>query len=80
MTIHTMNTTYNTALTDGASEILGNEWHRKKPWITKDVLDLSDERRNLQERQYEAEAKAYMEAYTRVQKAVKKANEDWIGL
>ena len=43
----TMITTYNTAMTDAASEILGKERHRKKPWVTKDVLDLCDERRDL---------------------------------
>ena len=43
----TMITTYNTAVTDAASEILGKERRRKKPWVTKDVLDLSDERRDL---------------------------------
>ena len=41
----TMITTYNTAVTDAASEILGKERHRKKPWGTKDVLDLCDEER-----------------------------------
>ena len=40
-----MITTYNTAVTDAASEILGTERRRKKPWVTKDVLDLCDERR-----------------------------------
>ena len=41
----TMITTYNTAMTDAASEILCKERHRKKPWVTKDVLDLCDERK-----------------------------------
>ena len=40
MDINTMITTYNTELTDAASEILGKERQRKKPWITKDVLNL----------------------------------------
>ena len=74
-----MITTYNTAVTDAASEILGKERRRKKPWVTKDALDLCDERRNLKKR-YEAEgAKEYREANRRIQKAVKKAKEDWIG-
>ena len=42
--IDTMITTYNTAVNDAASEILGKERRRKKPWVTKDVLDLCDER------------------------------------
>ena len=47
MDINKMITTYSTAVTDAASEILGKERRRKKPWVTRDVLDLYDERRNL---------------------------------
>ena len=80
MDMDTMITTYNTAVTDAASEILGKERRRKKPWFTKDVLDLCDERRDLKKKRYEAEgAKEYREANRRIQKAVKKAKEDWIG-
>ena len=59
---------------------LGKERRRKKPWVTKDVLDLCDERRDLKKKRYEAEGtKEYREANRRIQKAVKKAKEDWIG-
>ena len=75
-----MITTYNTAVTDAVSEILGKERRRKKPWVTKDVLDLCDEKRDLKKKRYEAEAaKEYREANRRIQKAVKIAKEDWIG-
>ena len=80
MDISTMITTYNTAVTDAASEILGKERHRKKPWITKYVLDLCDERRDLKKKRQVAEGvKQYREAKMRIQKAVNKAKEDWIG-
>ena len=75
----TMNAIYNTAMTDSASEILGKERRRKKPWVTKDVLDLCNERRDLKKKRYEAEGAKAREANRRVQKAVKKAKEDWIG-
>ena len=76
----TKNTTYNTAVTDAASEILGKERRRKKPLVTKDVLDLYDGRRDLKKKRYEAEgAKEYREANRRIQNAVKKAKEGWIG-
>ena len=59
---------------------LGRNVAGKKPWVTKDVLDLCDERRDLKKKRYEAEgAKEYREANRRIQKAVKKAKEDWIG-
>ena len=67
-------------MTDAASEILGKERRRKKPWVTKDVLDLCDERRDSKKKRYEAEGeKEYREANRRIQKAVKKAKDDWIG-
>ena len=75
MDINTMITTYNTAVTDAASEILGNGCRRKMPCVTRDVLDRCDEEMKL----YEAEgAKQYREANKRIQ-TVKKAKEDWIG-
>ena len=37
MDMDTIITTYNTAVIDAASEILGKESRRKKPWVTKDV-------------------------------------------
>ena len=79
--IDTKITAYNTAVTDAASEILGKERHRKKPWVTKYVLELCGEGRDLKKKRYEAEgAKEYMEANRRIQKAVKKVKEDWIGV
>ena len=76
MDVDTMITTYNKAMTDAASEILRKERRRKKPWVIKDVLDLCGERRDLKKKRYEAD---YREANRRVQKAVTRAKEDWIG-
>ena len=77
--INTIITTYNTAVTDAASEAFGKERRRKKPWGTRDVLDLDDERINLMKKKYVAEgAKEYRETNRRIQKAVKKTKEDWI--
>ena len=45
MDVITMIATYKTAVTDAASEIVGNECHRKMPWVTRDVLNLFDEGR-----------------------------------
>ena len=80
MDMDTMITIYNTAVTDAASETLGKKRRRKKPWVTKDVLALCDEKRYLKKKRYEADgAKEYREANRRIQKGVKKAKEDWIG-
>ena len=55
MDMDTMITTYNATVTDAAREILGEERRRKKPWVTKDVVDLCDERRDLKKKRYDAE-------------------------
>ena len=79
MDTNTMITTYNTAVTESPSEILGKKRCRKKPWVTRDLLDLCNERRDLKKR-YEAKgAQEYRETNKRTQKAVKKAKEDWMG-
>ena len=52
----------------------------EKPWVTKNVLKLCDKRKDLKKKRYEAEeTKEFREANKRIQKAVKKAKEDWIG-
>ena len=65
MDMYTRITTYNTAIQiqyNAASEILGKERRRKKPRVTKDALDLCDERRDLKKKRYKAEgAKEYRE-------------------
>ena len=50
-----MITTYNTAVTGTASEVLGKERRKKKLWVTRGVLDLCDERRDLKRRWYKEE-------------------------
>ena len=67
MGIDTMITTYNTAVTEAASEILGKERRRKKTWVTKAVLDLCDERGDLKKKRHEAEgAKKYRNENRRI--------------
>ena len=45
--IDSMITTFNSAVTETASEILGKHRQQKKPWITAEILDLCDKRREL---------------------------------
>ena len=46
-----MITTFDTAVTKTASEILGKHRRKKKPWVTTDILDLCDKRRELREKE-----------------------------
>ena len=43
-------TTFNTAVTETASEIIGKHRQKKKPWITADTNDLCDKRKELSEK------------------------------
>ena len=44
--IYSMITTFNTAVTETASEILGKYRQKKKHWMTAEILDLWDKREN----------------------------------
>ena len=48
--IDSMITTFNTAMTETANEILSKHRHKKKPWITAEILDLCDKRRELRKK------------------------------
>ena len=52
-----MITTFNTTVTERASEILGKQRQKKKQqlWITADILDLCDKRRELRKKRSEPE-------------------------
>ena len=66
-------------MTEKARDILGKNIEEKKPWITRDVFDLCDERRDLKIKRYaEKGAKEYRKANKMIQKALKTAKEDWM--
>ena len=44
-------TTFNTAVTETTTEILGKHHQKKKPWVTAEILDLCDKRRELRKKQ-----------------------------
>ena len=48
--LDSMITTFNTAVTETANEILGKHRQKKKPWITAEILDLCDKRRELRKK------------------------------
>ena len=52
--IDSMITTFNKAVTETANDIsLANIIIRKKPWVTADILDLCDKRRELRKKRFE---------------------------
>ena len=48
--MNSMITTFNTAVTETASEILGKHRQKKKPWVTEEILDLCEKRRELRKK------------------------------
>ena len=75
-----MITTFNTAVTETASEILGKHRQKKKPWITAEILDLCNKRRELRRKRFEPEgSEKYKEVNNNIKRCTKKAKENWIG-
>ena len=52
--LDSMITTFNIAVTETASGILGKHRQKKKPWITAEILDLCDKRRELRKKKIQA--------------------------
>ena len=71
--------TFNTAVTNTASEILGKHRPVKKPWVTADLLDLCDKRRELKKKKKDAEGvRQYRAANQEIKKGMNKAKINWI--
>ena len=73
-----MFTTFNTAVTETAIEILGNYRQKKKPWITAEFLDLCDKRRELRKKRFEPEGSEKHTEVNNIKRCMKKAKENWI--
>ena len=77
--IDSMITTFNTAVTETASEILGKHRQQKNPWITAEILDLCDKRRELRKKRFEPKgSEKYKEVNSNIKRCTKKAKEKWI--
>ena len=77
--VDSMITTFNTAVTQTASEILGKHRQRKKPWITAEIIDLCDKRRELRKKRFEPEGSEKHTEVNNIKRCMKKAKENWIG-
>ena len=78
--IDPMITTFNTAVTETASEILGKHRQKKKLGITAEILDLCYKRRELRKKIFEPEgSEKYKEVNNNIKRCMKKAKENWIG-
>ena len=69
------------ALVDTASEVLGKVRKKKnKPWMSNDILDLYDRRRNLKKGRKEGPLaiQNYSQVNQVIRRKMKQANENWI--
>ena len=72
--IDSMITTFNTAVTETASEILGKNRQTKKTWITAEILDLCDKRRELRQKRFKPEgSERYKEVNNNIKRCMKRA-------
>ena len=74
-----MITTFNTAVTETASKIFGKHCQKKKPWITAEIVDLCDKRRELRKKIFEPEGTEKYKEVNNKKWYTKKAKENWIG-
>ena len=58
---------------------LANIVRRKKTWITADILDLCDKRRELRKKIIEPEGSEKYKKVNNIKRCTKKAIENWIG-
>ena len=78
--IDSMITTFNTTVTETASETLGKHRQKKKPWITAEILDLCDKRRELRKKRFElGGSEKYKEVNNNIKRCMKKAKENGKG-
>ena len=71
--------TFNTVVTETASEILGKHRQKKKPWITAEILDMCDKRREVRKKRSEPEgSEKYKEVNNNIKRCMNKAKENWI--
>ena len=71
-----MITIFNTAVTETASETLGKHHQKKKPWVTAEILDLCDKRRELRKKRFEPEGfEKYKEVNNNIKRGMKKTKK-----
>ena len=72
--------TFNTAVTETASEILGKTSSEGKPLGHCKFFDLCDKRRELRKKRLEPEgSEKYKEVHNNIKRCMKKTKENWIG-
>lgn len=70
---------FNTAVLEAASQVIGKHQKKKKPWVTTEILDMCDQRRELKKKKGTADgAMQYRTVNNKIKRFMKKAKEEWI--
>ena len=76
--LDSMDTHSNKAVTDTTAELLGKQRRKRKPWVTPEVLDICDQRRDLKKKRGAPEgAKDYREINRKIRIDMQMAKETW---
>ena len=74
-----MVTQFNKAVIDTAAELLGKQCRKRQPWVTPEILDLCDQRRDFNKQRCEPEgAKDTIERLKKSRTEMKMANDTLI--
>ena len=73
--IDSMITTFNTAMGEIASEILDKHRQKKNPWVTAEILDLCDGRRELRKKRFEPEGSEKYREVNNIKSCMKKSRK-----
>lgn len=77
--LETTTTEFNKIMTETAEEILGQERRKKKPWITDNILDMCDRRRELKKQKTSARGREeHAEINRNIRKEMKSAKQKWV--
>ena len=75
--IDSMITTFNTAVTETDSDILGKNRQKKKPLVTAEILETNGKK--MRKKRLEPErSNKYEEVNNNIKRCMKKATENWI--
>ena len=70
---------FNKAVTETEAEILCKQRRKRKPWVTPEILDLCDQRRDLRKmRGKQKGAKCYRDIKRKIRTEMKIAKETWV--
>lgn len=74
-----LTTKFNTVMTETAGEILGKHRYKTRPWVTDEILDMCDSRKELKKTKGTTKgALAYKKINKNIRNCMTKAKEDWI--